>query len=315
MSNLLKLKDDIVKRHLPNFLIFTGSEWKVQELYIDEIAKQFSNKYYADSFDSIYHKLCNSSIFSQANLYIVRDDKLLMNNEKLLDRIDGGLLGRNVLILLISSVDKRTKFYKRYKDSLIEFLPLESAVLRRYIKREIDLSDDNCTLLSDMCENDYGRVLLEIDKIKQYAMRVAINKSDINWDCYFKRLIEDGTIYRPPYDAIFDLVDAILNRKVNLSFDLLQQSYDMGESTLVMLTVLYNNTKAVLQVQSCKNSDIAKTTGLTGWQIKNAKKYLKKYSIGELVDMLRLIQKVEFGIKVGKIEEPMAMPYLLSNVL
>lgn len=314
MSNLLKLKDAIVKKQLPDFVIFTGPEWKVQELYINELAKQFSNKVYADSFDSIYRKLCSSSIFSQATLYVVRDDKLLMSNEKLLDRIDNGLLGNNMLVLLISSVDKRTKFYKRYKDTLVEFPPLESAVLRRYIKREIALSDSNCTLLCELCENDYGRVLLEIDKIKQYAMRVAINKSDINWDCYFKKLVKDGTIYRQPQDAIFDLVGAILDRKINLSFDLLQQSYDIGESTMVMLSVLYNNVKAVLQVQSCKSSDISKSTGLSAWQIKNAKKHLKVYRTGELVDALRLIQRVEFGIKTGQIEEFIAMPYLLENI-
>ena len=109
---------------------------------------------------------------------------------------------------------------------------------------------------------------------------------------------------------------AILDRKVNKAFDLLQQSYAVGEATMVMLSVLYNNAKAVLQVQSYKGDNLSKATGLTGWQIKNAKPHVrKKYSDKELIHMMQMIQKVESGIKTGQIEDEIAMPYLLVNVL
>ena len=95
-----------------------------------------------------------------------------------------------------------------------------------------------------------------------------------DYNSAFQDLLKDGTIYQPPYDAIFDLVAAILDRKVNKAFDLLQQSYAVGEATMVMLSVLYNNAKAVLQVQSYKGDNLSKATGLTGWQIKNAKPHV-----------------------------------------
>ena len=131
----------------------------------------------------------------------------------------------------------------------------------------------------------------------------------------FEKLLADGTIFVPARDSIFNFVDVVLNRQCNNLFELLQECYDSGEATMVMLTVLYNNAKAVLQVQSYQGDNLSKSTGLNGWQIKNAKAHLHKYTDKELVNMLQLIQKCESGIKTGQIEEPMVMQYILAKVI
>ena len=310
------LKAKIKSKQLPSYLIFSGDEWKVQQIYIQQIAKVTGKELKRiDSISSIYNQLTNRSFMKINLIYIVRDDKNLMQNEKLQQQIQEGLLGENILIHLITTVDKRTKFYKTYKDAIVEFGALDATVLRKYIKKELPLSDRNCDILIDICEHDYGRCLLEIDKIKRYAQAHPEEYDDVGFDIYFKRLVEDGTIYEPPYDAIFDLVDAILDRKVNLVFDLLNQAYQVGEATMVMLSVLYNNAKAVLQLQTYRGDNVAKGTGLTGWQIKNAKSHVGRYGEEELIYILRLIQKLESGIKTGTMEDEFAMQYLLVHIL
>lgn len=137
----------------------------------------------------------------------------------------------------------------------------------------------------------------------------------MTYDEAFEILLKDGTIYQPPYDAIFDLVDAILDRKVNKAFDLLQQAYDVGEATMVMLTVLYNNAKAVLQIQTYHGDNLSKATGLSGWEIKNAKSHVGKYSDASLIYIVQLIQKIESGIKTGRMEDEFAMQFLLTHIL
>ena len=174
--------------------------------------------------------------------------------------------------------------------------------MAKYIAKEIELSNKEVDTLIKVCDSDYGRILLEIDKIKRSGQTL-------------QELLDNGTIAVPPYDAIFDFVDAVLKRKVSWAFDLLEQCYEVGEATMVMLSVLFSNAKQVLQVQACDSKDIAGTTGLTAWQVKNAKEKCGHYSIGELVYMLKLIQRVEKGIKTGQIEEDNAMEYILVNVL
>lgn len=306
------LKAKIKSKQLPNYLIFTGDEWKVQQLYLEQIHKVTGMELKrVDNVLTVYNQFRSRSLTMTSVIYIVRDDKDLMTNEKLQQQIERGVLGTNMLIHLVTTVDKRTKFYKAYKDAIVEFGALESVVLRKYIKKELPLSDKNCDILIEVCDHNYGHILLEIDKIKRYQSGGYLKLAD---DC-FQKLLRDGTIHEPPYDAIFDLVDAILDRKVNVVFDLLEQAYAVGEATMVMLSVLYTNAKAVLQVQTYQGDSVAKGTGLTGWQIKNAKPHVGKYADEDLVEMLRLIQRVESGIKMGTMEDEFAMSYLLTHIL
>lgn len=306
-----QIKAHIQNKSFDKFYIFSGPEWKVQRLYIDQIARVSGKELrYIDSITDIYGKKGSKMFIPKSYVYVVRDDKEITQNEKIQEQLNS-IIGSNILILLLTAPDKRTKFFKLYKDTIVEFEALKPAVLKKYIQKEIPLTDDNCNKLMEVCEYDYGRCLLEIDKIRNYG------KARMQYDpnTLLHRLLQDGLIYQPPKDAIFDFVDAILDCDVNLSFNLYHQCLAVGEATMVMITVLYNNAKAVLQVQSCKNSDVSKATGLTGWQIMNAKKHLNKRRIGELLDIIDLCQQSQQAIVTGTMEEEFVMENLLVRIL
>lgn len=305
------LKAKIKSKQIPHYLIFTGPEWKVQQIYIQQIAKVLGLEVvYLDSYSEVYSKIRSRTLTSSSKLFLLRDDTEIQSSDKITTQRIVDSLKDNFLIHILTNTDKRKKYYKENQDRIVDFESLSDSALKKYIKREVDLSDENCQRLIEVCEHDYGRCLLELDKIRRFHI-----VTERLYDQSFISLLQDGTIYTPPYDAIFDLVSAILDRKVNKAFDLLQQSYAVGEATMVMLSVLYNNAKAVLQVQTYKGDNLSKGTGLSGWQIKNAKAHVRKYSDKELVHMLQMIQKVESGIKTGRIEDEIAMSYLLVNVL
>ena len=313
--NVASLKSYIKTGQLPSIMFFAGTEWQVQKLYIEQIKKVLGvETRRIDAVREILNSLRSKSILQQNYLYIVRDDKEFLSNEKLRERVKN-TIGHNTLILLITKLDKRTKFYNQYKDAIIEFEDLQDEILRKYIKKHIpDLSDKNCNTLIEICEHDYGRILLEIDKIKRYYEGHRLPAVGY-YDSVFEDLIKSGTIYRPAQDVIFELIDAIMLRNKDRIFQLLEESYASGEATLVMLTNLFNSAKAVLQLQTCTSKDVGKSTGLTGWQIMKAKNLTGHYKGQELIKMLHLIREVETGIKIGKIEDRFAMEYLLCEIL
>ena len=164
------LKGWIQQKQIPSFMVFSGPEWAVQRIYINKVAETVGGVLkYVDSIADIYGTLRSKTLISSRNVYVIRDDKEILSNEKLQSQLKGNLLGQNILILLLTTVDKRTKFYKQYKDDIIEFESLKPMVLRKYIQKEIPLSDSNCDKLMEICEYDYGRCLLEIDKIRRYV--------------------------------------------------------------------------------------------------------------------------------------------------
>lgn len=308
------LKTYIKTNKIPHLLIFAGDEWQVQKVYIDQIVKVTGlETRRPDTVREIIQTLRTKSFMNRSYVYIVRDDKEFTQNEKLQERLKN-TLGDNLLIYLSTKLDKRSKFYNRHKSIIAEFEALEPRILVKYIKQQLPgLTDQNCTKLIEVCESSYGRILLEIDKIKN-CMKVTKAKDLVNDT--FGMLLFKGIIYQPPQDAIFDLVEAIMRRRRGKSFELLQESYDSGEATMVMLTVLFNNAKAVLQVQSYKGSGkITEVTGLTGFQVMKAREVAGHYSETELINMLHLIRKMETGIKTGRIEDRFAVPYLLCQIL
>ncbi len=311
-----EVKTQIRNKSVKSFYIFTGPESKVIDIYIGKIAEcRKLEVIRADSISEIYSKFLSKSLVTNNYCYVLYDDKELLTQDKLWDLLDvENVQGNNVVILVLSNVDKRGKFYKHFKDVIVEFEHLPENVLIKYIKKELPLSDKNCKKLIEICESDYNRILLELDKIKQYKA-YDIFEDDNESDTAFSELLSQGVIYQPPKDAIFDFVDCVLKHKVNQSFELLQNCRGVGESNIVILSVLYNNVKQVLQVQSCQSKDTSKTTGLTAWQVKCAKEKCSYYTIGDLVYFLRLIRKVEKGIKTGEIDESISVDYVLVNML
>lgn len=315
---LTTLKAHIQKKKFSPVYILCGEEIGVMNIYINQIAKvQNKQVYRADSFKEVFQKVTKQSIIKQSFVYVIRDDKEVLTSEKI-HKLISKPTWSDIVIIVFSNMDKRTKFYKQYKDSICEFEPLEERVLIKYIQKEIDLSVENCQRLIQACESSYSRIMLEIDKIKKYEeyYYTHLSHEKITSDLAFEELLESGVIYTPPRDAIFIWSNEVMNRKNPVKiFDLMQECYDSGEATLVMLSVLYKTMKKTLQVQSYKGDNITKATGLTGWDIKCVKPYVNRYKTSELLNAMQLIHKMEKGIKTGRVEESMAVPNVLVNIL
>ncbi len=304
---VIDVKHDIMHNTLKPVYVFTGVEYAVRNIYVDKIVEVGNyQKVVVDTVEECLDRMKCLSLLGTRTCYVVFDDNEFIKSGENIDTIN---TGDDMLILVCNKIDKRSKFYKQNKDSIVVFETLKPYVLQRYVQVEIPLNDVNTQRLLEVCNYDYGKILLEVDKIKQY-----VGDSDMSLDYVFNILMQDGTISIPPYDAVFDFVDAVLYRQPTTAFRLLQQCRDIGESTLVILTVMYNNTKQVVQVQSCVSNDIQATTGLTPWQIKCAKEKVGHYSTGELIYLLRLIRDVEKGIKTGMIDESVAVDFILTSV-
>jgi len=300
------VKQQIKTGNLDKIYIFYGEEYQVIKIYLKMMAKKANLELtYADSLMDIMTGAKTKSLIQSHHLYVIMDDKEYLTNEKMWEQFKG--LKEDIVVFYYTSADKRLKFWKNNKDRAIEFAKLDNQVLTKYIKKDAPLSDSACEKLIDMCQNDYGRILLEIDKIKAYSIAEAITP-----DGAFEELVKQRVIYYQPKDAIFDFVAAFLERRPSKAYNLLQQSKAVGEANMVILSVLYNNIKTLLQVQSAENY---KTLGLNGFVLKNTLPYRGNYSNGELVKAMKLIRNIEKGIKTGQIPDELSIEYLMVQIL
>lgn len=310
---LHELKEQLVKKIVQPIYIFTGEEVAIMDIYINKIAETMDVKpKRVDSIGSIFSRLQNQSFVNKPSCYVIRDDKDYMQQDKIWEQMNNGLIqGDNTIILIFTNLDKRSKFYKQHVDMLTEFEKLIPEVLAKYIKREIGLSVENGVKFAELCDCNYSRILLECDKLKHLA-----SANEINIESAYHLAIKDNLIYTSPKDVIFELIDAACKRQPERSYKLLEELTAINENPLGAISLLYTNFRSMLLVQSAgAGADITKRTGLTGWQVKLAKEKGVNYSVGELVTAIRLIRETEKGIKTGMIEQGMALDYILASVL
>lgn len=301
-----------VKQHIKNgefdkFYIFYGTEHAVMKIYLKMMAEKGDLELtYVDSLMDLMTGVRTKALIPVRHLYVIMDDKEYLTTESMWEKFTG--LKDDVVVFYYTNADKRLKFWKNNKDRAVEFGRLEDRILIKYIKQTAPmLSDAQCNILIDACDGDYGRILLELDKVRMYSTSEKITGTGA-----FDSLIEQRAIYYQPKDAIFDFVAAVLERRPAKAYDLLQQSKAVGEANLVLLSVLYNNFKTLLQVQSSKNW---KALGLNGFAVKNVINYKNNYSNAELVKAIKLIREIEKGIKIGSIPDELSLEYFLVQVI
>ena len=316
--NVTEVKRHIKDKNPLNYYVFTGEEIEVMNIFIKKIAEvSGATICRADTLSSIMSSLQNKSFLSPKMCYVVRDDKEYMSAENLWEKFENNEIQQgNIVIMLYTSLDKRSKFYKHSENRIVVFEQLSHENLKHEIQKRIDLSDTNTDKLIDICEGNFGRILLEIDKIQHWVVGYGKDKQEqMPEEGGFLRLINDGTINQPPQDCIWDFVEAVLTDKPKRSFGLMQEALEFGNPTLTLISVLYKDTKQLLQVQACPTDNVSQSTGLSGWDIKRAKSRVGKYSNRELINAMKIIREAEKGIKSGSIEESMALDYILVNIL
>lgn len=310
------LQKQIVSKNIDHVLLLFGEEVAIMDIYLDKIYKVIGGDVLRfDSVKEAYAKLVQRRITtSGSRVFVVRDDKEFLKADKEWDKVfTAAESGEDYFILIYSSMDRRSKFYKQNQERLCEFEKLSSSMLAGYIEKLLPgMSDAEKTQFAEVCECSYSRILLEADKVKHYS---SVHNTDHGTS--FKKLLKQGVIYQPIGDITFLFTDSILLRDYKNAGKYLLQAKAVGESEILTLSVLYNGFKQILMVQGLgkDQSEPSKRTGLTPWQVKMAKEKQGHYSIAELVNALKVIRFVEKGIKTGAIDADVAVEYVMVNIM
>ncbi len=309
--NLQELQNQIKTNQLESNYIFIGEEIAIQKIYINKIAEVSNLEIqYVDNFKDIYNKLHQNDIFNAKKLYIILDDYDFIKEEKIWQIDNFSNINGNILVFKFNNLDKRSKYYKYFENKIVDFPKLPTEILSQYIQKDIPLNNKNCQKLIEICNNSYNQILLEIDKIKN------VNDPRLNdYNDIFEYLDNSEAFHKEISDITFEFVEKVLKRDIHNIYRLQKQLQQIGESNIKLLSLLYTNFKTILLIQSCKSSDICKTTGLQYYQVKYNQDKLNYYTVGELVNILKIIQRIEEGIKTGNIEELISIDYLLVSIL
>ena len=324
---LHELQQQIISKSFNKLYIFYGEEVGIMDIYLDKIYSAVgADVARVETVQEVYAKMRQKKLAGGPRCFVVRDDKDFFKNDKVWSSVFSTVENSSdFLILIYSSMDKRSKFYKQNVDSMTEFEKLTPEMLAKYIQKELkDVDTQTAAHLADVCECNYSRIMLECDKVKNYVhgrqsalLRDGLYDDSLTYDGAIRKLLADGIIFKPIGDITFKFTDAILTRNYKDAAEYLYQARLKGESEIMVLSILYNGFKQILMVQGLgkDQSEPCKRTGLTPWQVKMAKEKQGHYSIPELINALKIVRFAEKGIKTGQLEAEVAFEYVIANIM
>lgn len=264
---------------------------------------------YVDTVQQVYDTVKKPSILAAKRFYVVSNDIDYLKNEKLQTAINEEILkDSNRLILVYSSIDKRSSFYKKYKDYIIDCTNVSCEELYDEFRLELskDLADE---LFNFSCLGNFTAFSLEMDKISNYAEYKNISL-DNSYEYLKNSNMLMSTKFDFPVECLFE--DIITNNwKDVFEFELPCIKKD-DISIFYILTVFYNKLRSIYLLQSCNS--VQRRKYLSDWKVKKVNKYTSLILKEDVLHMLKTVIRVEQEIKQGKLNINDALDYLIINL-
>lgn len=309
---------DLMKRiscnDIPHFLILFGEEQTILNIYLTHILEVTNTKRIsADSVSYVMQNINKKRFDKSIRLYVVQDDMTFLRAEDSWETVRNTPT-KDYIILRYHSLDKRSAFVKKNQQNLVEFSRLTKEVLQTYISKDLpDLSEKNSSKLVDYCNYDYGRILMEIDKIKQYSSV----RTDLTIDSCFVQLDKQGLFHKEIGDITFELTNAVLGGYPETVIQKLDEAKRKGEPAMMIVSILYNGFRNLLAYQGLGSNKqgAMERTGMTKGELYGCTKNVGGYSIAEVKRNMLKCQEIEAGIKMGTIDEDIALEYAVLSCL
>ena len=316
---LVDLMKSISCNSIPHFLILYGEEQKIIDIYIQNIVQSVEGKrVVVDNVSQAIKDNGKKSLDKSIKVYVATEDTAFIKKDESWENVRKSI-HKNYLILRYHSLDKRAAFVKKNQQNIVEFSHLSDEVLQQYIYRDLpDLCEKNVSKLISYCNNDYGRILMEIDKIWQ-AQSSRLSNFNINLDSNdcFEELDKQGLFHKEIGDITFELTDAVLGGYTELAIKKLDEAKRKGEPAMMIASILYNGFRNLLAYQGLGSNkkDAIERTGLSKGDIWRCSKNVGGYSIEEVKRNMLICQNIESGIKTGTVDEDIALEYLVLSCL
>ena len=256
------------------------------------------------TFDDLRNEMLGISMFKEKKLIVLSD---AFSNSKLKeDLLEKGKVfadSDNVLILVESAhllkKEKLLAFIEKV-GKVQEFEPLKGVKLNAWVKKEVEelsgeIDEEALERLIEYVGGDLWQMENELKKLISYSKKVSVEA------------IEE--MVKPKYETnVFDTIDAIAAKNKKKAIRLLKEHIEKGDSPLFLLAMIASQIRNILSVKSGSGK------GLHPFVLRKATFQAKNFSLEDLKRIYQKIVDLDFEIKVGKIEQGMALDVLISEI-
>lgn len=259
-----------------------------------------------DTFDNVLIDLNTVSLFNDTKCIICKNAYNIKEFDSFKEYLKHET--NNILILIMKDSKDNKELFKLCKN----IIDLSKIDLEDYVKKELKeykISPLNINLLINNCNNNFNRVVQEVEKLKMYKYEEKeITRDDIN--LLIKKNLDSN---------IFDLIDYINKGNRKEAYRVYNELIKNNEAPVKILVTLANNYRLIYQVKVLVNSKSDKEI----MEMLNIKKegrlyILKKqtynFTSNRLLKIIKELAKTDFNIKSGITTDRQGLELFFSKI-
>jgi len=238
------------------------------------------------------------------------------NDYKLIADHIGNLPESTILVLVDSSVSGHNPLFKGLtgKGEVRSFPWLRGAKLRQWIQNRVKaegsrISPPAVELLARMVGSNLWIVASEINKLTLYTAGRDIEEGDV------KSLVSHAQ-----QASVFNMVDAILEFKVDLAEQILQQLLRRGAAPAYLLVMLSRQVQMLVRARELRNqgktkAQIQSKLGIAlDFVLNKTLELADRYTLSRLKEVYHQLLEADLSIKTGKYESGLALDILIAEL-
>lgn len=320
MKNIIK---DIEKNEIKRAYLIYGEEKYLVRNIKDKLLKAIVNDGDNMNFSKYSGKDCNEKqiidmaetmpFLAEYRVILMEDTGWFKSANEDMTSYIAEIPNNSVLIFVENEVDKRNKLYKQIKSNgyICECSRMNKSDLSKWIlvtlkKENKNITRENMDYLLEKLGDDMDNIVSELDKLLSYTLnKEVITREDIDKVC-----ISEIS------GKIFEMVDAIGNKKQKKALDLYYDLIAVREAPMKILYMLARQFNIMLQVKEMIESRqppavIAKNMCMQNFVVNKAIGQCKNFKMTVIKDAVNYCLELEEAVKLGNMNEKMAVELII----
>ena len=217
--------------------------------------------------------------------------------------IGGGIKAGNPLLRELSAMT-RVKSFPRLKPS-----QLSQWIMQRVKAVGGSISPQAINLLIRFVGNDLWIMANEVDKLALFTGGRRIEEEDVR-----------AVVSYAQEANVFAMIDAVLEFRVGVAQELLQQLFKQGIAPAQLLVMLSRQVRIIFQIKEMRGrkksrTDIQNKLGLTSdFVLNKAWEQADRYSPARLREVYHRLLETDLSIKTGRLEGELALNILIAEL-
>lgn len=316
MKKLEDLKQDLIDGRLRKLYVFYGEDYGIRKHYINKIASFFPNKpKYIDNYMAVKLSSSSRSLFGPTKeLVVIYDDEEFANlPTKNIQKFINSLKVYTAIFVYEEALE-HSNLFKEFDEYVTYFPLVQDNIGKEFVSSELKLNIQETEDLAHNCSNDYNSILLESDKIKEYAHFKGVSEQV----AYEALEVKNQLLEKVDTFNVQEFMnDILLNNLGNLAYwyEVIKNEPDKFFSSLTYIFNDFIIAAVIKEHGKWDGGTFAYNCKLPWGRTKIIRQMAIPYQADYLYDCAYKVACIDAEVKSGRLERTKVIDYFFTDVL